>query len=175
MSIFLLALLLISLLVFGFRGTLNLIFYILVAWIAMSLFGFVITTLLPIIVILVIIYAIRGRNNSKTGRTRTYYYHFGGNSGFEDFFRNSHTYSGGEQRSYHNNPGTDFYANRSKYYDILGVSQGADKEEIKRAYRNLARKYHPDKYATASEADRKYNEQKFKEINEAYEKLTKSL
>ncbi len=174
MSIFLLALLLISLLVFGFRGTINIIFYILVAWIAMSLFGFVVTTLLPIIVIFVIIYAIRGRNNPKTGRTRTYYYHFG-EGGFEDFFRNSHTYSGGGQQSYHNNPRTDFYANKSKYYDILGVSQDANKEEIKKAYRDLARKYHPDKYATAGEADRKYSEQKFKEINEAYEKLTKSL
>jgi len=53
------------------------------------------------------------------------------------------------------------------YYDVLGVSKGADENEIKRAYRQLARKHHPDV------ADDKVNaETKFKEINEAYEVLS---
>jgi molecular chaperone DnaJ len=52
------------------------------------------------------------------------------------------------------------------YYDVLGVSRDADKEEIKRAYRRLARKYHPD---VNKEADA---EEKFKEINRAYEVLS---
>ncbi len=46
------------------------------------------------------------------------------------------------------------------YYQILGVSRNAPKEEIKKAYRNLAQKFHPDKTGG--------NEEKFKEINEAY-------
>ncbi|MDD5032595.1 MAG: molecular chaperone DnaJ [Candidatus Pacebacteria bacterium] len=46
------------------------------------------------------------------------------------------------------------------YYDILGVSKNAPKDEIKKAYRKLAHKYHPDKDGG--------NEQKFKELNEAY-------
>jgi molecular chaperone DnaJ len=51
------------------------------------------------------------------------------------------------------------------YYEVLGVSRTASAEEIKRAYRNLARKYHPDvNKATDAEA-------RFKEINEAYEVL----
>lgn len=52
------------------------------------------------------------------------------------------------------------------YYEILGISREADKEEIKRAYRRLARKYHPDvnKEPGADE--------KFKEINRAYEVLS---
>ena len=52
------------------------------------------------------------------------------------------------------------------YYQILGVSKSADQDEIKRAYRRLARQYHPDK----NQGD-KQSEEKFKEINEAYEVL----
>lgn len=53
------------------------------------------------------------------------------------------------------------------YYKILGVGKGASVDEIKKAYRKLARKYHPD----VSGGD-KANEEKFKEINEAYEVLS---
>ncbi|MGV2434849.1 MAG UNVERIFIED_CONTAM: molecular chaperone DnaJ [Anaerolineae bacterium] len=49
------------------------------------------------------------------------------------------------------------------YYDVLGVSRNASKNEVRQAYRNLARKYHPD---VSKEADA---EEKFKELNEAYE------
>ncbi len=52
------------------------------------------------------------------------------------------------------------------YYEILGVSRTASDEEIKRAYRRLALKYHPDR----NPGD-KIAEEKFKEINEAYEVL----
>ncbi|MBF2089929.1 MAG: molecular chaperone DnaJ [Synechococcales cyanobacterium K44_A2020_017] len=52
------------------------------------------------------------------------------------------------------------------YYDILGVSRSADKEELKRAYRRLARKYHPD----VNKEDGA--EERFKEINRAYEVLS---
>lgn len=51
------------------------------------------------------------------------------------------------------------------YYEILGVSKGADADEIKSAYRRLAKKYHPDLNKTEEAAE------KFKEINEAYEVL----
>jgi curved DNA-binding protein len=53
------------------------------------------------------------------------------------------------------------------YYDILGVSRNADEKEIKKAYRKLAQKYHPDKNPNDAEAERK-----FKEVNEAYTVLS---
>jgi len=51
------------------------------------------------------------------------------------------------------------------YYEILGVGRGADADEVKRAYRKLARKYHPDV------SKEKNAEDKFKEVQEAYEVL----
>ena len=52
------------------------------------------------------------------------------------------------------------------YYEVLGVSRDASQEEIKRAYRQLARKFHPD---VSSEQDA---EERFKEVNSAYEVLS---
>lgn len=57
-------------------------------------------------------------------------------------------------------------------YEVLGVSQNATDEEIKKAYRNLARKYHPDNYQNNPLAD--LAEEKMKEINEAYDLITKN-
>src|SRR5450755_1421585 len=51
------------------------------------------------------------------------------------------------------------------YYEILGVARAADADEVKRAYRKLARKYHPDV------SKEKNAESKFKEVQEAYEVL----
>ncbi len=58
------------------------------------------------------------------------------------------------------------------YYQVLGVSRDASPEEIKSAFRKLARKYHPDANPNANEKDRKALEEKFKEISEAYEVLS---
>ena len=53
------------------------------------------------------------------------------------------------------------------YYDIRGISQNATQEEIKRSFRNLALKYHPDKNKNSEES-----KQKFMKIIEAYEVLS---
>ncbi len=53
------------------------------------------------------------------------------------------------------------------YYEVLGLSKGAEDKEIKRAYRKLAKKYHPDSNPGDKEA-----EKKFKEVTEAYSVLS---
>lgn len=53
------------------------------------------------------------------------------------------------------------------YYEVLGVQKGASEDEIKKAYRKTAKKYHPDLHPNDKEA-----EEKFKECNEAYEVLS---
>jgi tetratricopeptide (TPR) repeat protein len=56
-------------------------------------------------------------------------------------------------------------------YSVLGVSPNASDEEVKKAYRDLARKYHPDNYHDNPLAD--LAQEKMKEINEAYDTITK--
>lgn len=54
------------------------------------------------------------------------------------------------------------------YYEVLGLQKGASTDEIKKAYRKLAIKWHPDRWQQASDAEKKTAEENFKELAEAY-------
>jgi molecular chaperone DnaJ len=57
-------------------------------------------------------------------------------------------------------------------YEILGITENASQDEIKKAYRNLAKKYHPDQYGNNPLKD--LADQKMREVNEAYDILMKN-
>ena len=120
------------------------------------------------------------RENNTYSNTR-YYGHFRTQEEFEEFIRNAFggsfggsTYgnsSGGyRQGGSYQRTGT-YTSNRSRYYRILGLKDGASQEDIKKAYRQLAKEHHPDKFVNASDSEKKFHESKMKEINEAYENL----
>jgi molecular chaperone DnaJ len=57
---------------------------------------------------------------------------------------------------------------KKNYYDILGVSPDASQEEIKKAYKKLVLQWHPDRWVSKSQTEKKQAEEKMKEINQAY-------
>ena len=67
-----------------------------------------------------------------------------------------------------------FDSDQDRYYRILNVPKDASQEEIKKAYRTLVKRYHPDKLGDIGPAAKKAAEEKFRMVQEAYDKLNKN-
>lgn len=66
-----------------------------------------------------------------------------------------------------------FFKSTDSAYTILEIDKDASNEEVKKAYRKMAKKYHPDKLGHMDEAYRKGAEEKFRKVQEAYEQIQK--
>lgn len=106
------------------------------------------------IVVLVILWQVFVRLKERLGTFQSYSNEKKGNTRQAGPESNQHTST---QRSPH---------------DVLGVSPHATQDEIKHAYRQLAAQYHPDKVSHLGEEFRHLAEQRFKEIQEAYQELS---
>ena len=68
-----------------------------------------------------------------------------------------------------------FYKSQSNAYKILEIEKGSTPQAIKKAYRKMAKKFHPDKVQHLGEAHQKGAEEKFRKVQEAYEQLQSEL
>ena len=68
-----------------------------------------------------------------------------------------------------------FYKSQSNAYKILEIEKGSPPQSIKKAYRKMAKKFHPDKVQHLGEAHQKGAEEKFRKVQEAYEQLQSEL
>ena len=117
-----------------------------------------------------------GTFNSREEAEEFFRTFFGGGFGQASTNTDGNTYSGysGQNGSSSYQRTTNTYTtDKSKYYTILGVSKNASQDEIRKAYHKLAKEHHPDKFVNSSDSEKKYHENKMKEINDAYENLTK--
>jgi DnaJ like chaperone protein len=67
-----------------------------------------------------------------------------------------------------------YYSDLSAAYSVLEISETATDEEVRKAYRNMALKYHPDKVEYLGEDMKKIANERFKKVNEAYERIKKA-
>lgn len=105
------------------------------------------------------------RKTQRRGRSN-FSFHFGEQTRRkfeEEFFRQ-------QQNSFQDQPSYSLVED----YQILGLSESASNSEIKKAYYKIAKKYHPDSYASMNEQSKKNAEEKFKKINNAYQRIKRS-
>lgn len=161
---------------FGFNRAVASIPFLFILFMLVWFLGSMFVLFWPVILIIVILNYIKNKNEPQSTKKRTYYYKFERTEDFDEFFRKAGQQSGGYSYS-NSNGGNPFgYAeDKTKYYKVLGVNSDATKEEIKKAYRDLVKQHHPDKFTNVSDEEKAYHEKRMKEINEAYDKLSKDF
>jgi DnaJ like chaperone protein len=102
-------------------------------------------------------YLYKQKKKLQAGRTQS-----------ENFFR------GGDRGRPDGDPRTENTQGRPDPYTVLGVDASASPQEIKKAYRSLVSKYHPDKVAHLGDEFRQMAEKRFKEIQQAYQEIRDS-
>lgn len=166
-------------LLFGVNNAIKTIPMLLFLFFLIYFLGWFIVQFAWLIIPLIIIRYFMNRNAPKKKR-RTYYRYTTNAEDFEEFFRRAGGFNGsyggysggysGRTNSSNSNP-FEYTQDKSRYYKILGVEKGVTKEELKKAYRELVKQHHPDRFSNATQKEKDYHETKLKEINEAYEKL----
>nr|WP_314656423.1 DnaJ domain-containing protein [uncultured Fusobacterium sp.] len=117
-----------------------------------------------------------GTFNSREEAEEFFRTFFGGGFGQGSTNTGGNTYGGYSSQnggSNYQRTTNTYTTDKSKYYTILGLNKNASQDEIKKAYHKLAKEHHPDKFVNSSDSEKKYHENKMKEINDAYENLTK--
>jgi DnaJ like chaperone protein len=97
------------------------------------------------------------------------YYHYYRKS--QEAFQNNYREGGGGKKSTAGQDRPGDAAAAKDPYTVLGVDKNASQEDIKKAYRQLVNKYHPDKVAHLGDEFQKLADRRFKEIQEAYQIL----
>lgn len=140
-------------------------FLLIIAIIVGVTYGYEYGIVLWVVCRIVVYVVIKGARSSSSYQTYdSYTYHSSYQSNFQKSYQHNNQY---------NNTSKDWketeYKGVDHYYSVLGVSSSATDTEVKKAYRKLAMKYHPDRCANSSEEVRIRANEKFREVNKAYE------
>lgn len=95
---------------------------------------------------------------------------------FNNYFNFNHNYNSNYDYGQDHNNYSYSYSKKNKSFDnykILGVTPNSSEKEIKQAFRQKAKIFHPDKFANKSEAEKQNAKEKFQKINNAYEAICK--
>lgn len=150
-------------LTYGLSNAFAMVFFLLVMSIVVPIILVGAPLVIGIIIFIILLKRRKGEN--------AYSYKFTFGNGEQDFNSERNGYYEYYRQNNFNRTSLD---DISKSYKILEIEENADEEEIKRAYKTMARKYHPDFHHNKSEDEKKEFEAKFKEINSAYDAIKKS-
>ncbi|MGM0509029.1 MAG: J domain-containing protein [Fusobacteriota bacterium] len=169
-----LGILLLLLFTLGGATTMYILGTFFVVYLLFTSFGYILFNF-PVIVIILIIYWMTKKKKPRNKKQNFKWRFYGNFDDFDEFFKQNRRsnwksdYGYRQQNNSFNNSSTSI----DEYYSILGASPSDSMDTIKRKYKKLAKKYHPDLHGTKGQKQQSENEKKFKKINEAYNEIKK--